>query len=146
VRWAAFDVTFPVDQDVLLQIEYDMFNELAIYGRPEFWFYRYCIYFGNRRRVIWKYLICRYYFTSPLFGIPAGHCNGKPRLCYLRQRNALEVKRKDFEPTREDNLTVGVIPSDIWQRSLYLRSLAKQRPDDADIWAGLGDRYMELGI
>jgi hypothetical protein len=144
VQWAAFDVTFPVDQDVLLQVEYNMLNEYAMYGGQNFGFtgIAYILetgagWFGN---ILSADIILRLPYPATQEVIQEANPG------YVISGNEMHWKLRDFEPTREDNLTVSVIRSDVWQDILDLRSTAGQRPDDADVWAGLGDKYMELGI
>jgi len=141
VLWAAFPVTFPVKQDVWLQVEYEMINREAKLGID---------------------------FTGITYILETGagwygnilSADIKVRLPYLVEEEALRYAKpdyvisgrelqwtlKDFEPTREDNLELKVVQEDAWQTTLNLRSNVKLNPYDAEAWEKLAERYEYLSI
>lgn len=141
VEWAAFDVTFPVHQDVLLQVDYEMLNPYGDFGEG----FTGIVYIletgaGWYGRILSANVILR--LPYPLSEEAIRYANPG----YIISGNEMQWKFRDFEPTREDNLEVGVIHVDQWQSILDLRARVEQYPEDADAWAELADLYQQLSV
>lgn len=141
VRWAAFDVTFPVHQDVLLQVDYEMLNPYGDYGEG----FTGIVYIletgaGWYGRILSANVTLR--LPYPVTEEAIRYANPG----YVISGNEMQWKFRDFEPTRENNLEVGVIHVDQWQTILGLRARLEQYPEDADAWAELADLYQQLSI
>jgi len=139
VRWVAFEVTFPVQQDITLQVEYEMLNEYGKYGEG-FTGIAYILetgagWFGN-------ILSAEISLRLPYPVVEEAIKSANPG--YLIAGNEMRWNLTDFEPIREDNLEVKVIHADYWTSILDLRSKVKQNPNDAVAWASLGDKYFDL--
>jgi len=141
VHWAAFPVTFPVKQDVVLEVEYEMLNPAGEYGEG-FTGIAYILetgagWYGN---ILSADIILR--FPYPVTEEAIRYANPD----YVISGNEMRWTLKNIEPTRQDNLEVSVIHVDHWKSILDLRSRIKQNPSDVDAWVSLGDSYMGLGI
>jgi len=138
VNWAAFEATFPVHKNILLQVDYNM---VASPGN-EFTAIEYILetgagWYGNilSADII---LHLRYPATEEIIQ--------RANPGYSFSMNEIRWHMEDFEPTRDDNLSVRVFSSEIWYGTLELRSKVKQYPNDADAWYKLGNGYMPLAI
>jgi hypothetical protein len=141
VLWAAFEVKFPVHQDVLLQVEYEMLNEYGMYGEG-FTGIAYILETGAGwyGKILSADITLRLPFPvteEAIWGAKSG---------YIITGNEMHWKLENFEPTREDNLGVSVIHVDVWQTILDLRARVEQYPADADAWAILADWYQQFSI
>jgi len=141
VQWAAFEVTFPVQQDIVLQVDYEMLNPYGDYGEG-FTGIAYILETGAG----WygKILSAKItlHFPYPVTEEVIRRANPG----YVISGNELQWNLRDFEPTREDNLEVRVIHVDQWQTILELRARVEQYSEDADAWAKLADLYQQLSI
>jgi len=136
VQWAAFEVAFPVHQDVLLQVEYEMLNEYGIYGEG-FTGIAYILETGAG----WygKILSADIILHLPYPVTEEAILGATPG--YNIKGNEMHWKFEDFEPTRDDNLGVGVIHVDVWQAIVEQRAKIELNPQDADAWDKLGNLY-----
>jgi hypothetical protein len=141
VQWAAFEVSFPVKQDVLLQVDYEMLNPYGEYGEG-FTGVAYILETGAG----WYGKILSADITLHLPFPVTEEAISQVNSGYIISGNELHWKLKNFEPTRQDNIEVRVIHADLWKSILDLRSKTNQNPDDVDAWVSLGNRYMGLGI
>jgi formylglycine-generating enzyme required for sulfatase activity len=136
VRWAAFDVTFPVHKNVRLQVEYDMFaNPDDRYATIEYILETGAGWYGP---IISADLSMR--LPYPAVEDLIQYANPG----YSLVGNEIRWHLKNIEPTRKDNLKVSVISPEIWQNILDLRSKAAQTYRDAETWSKLGDAYMDI--
>jgi len=136
VQWAAFDVTFPVQQDVLLEVEYKMGGYSGFTG-IEYILETGAGWYGT---ILSADIIVRLPYTATQEMIQAATPG------YVFSDNDIFWKMKNFEPERKDNLYVRVINSYDWPLILELRSKVEQNPDDADAWYELGNEYSKLGL
>ena len=139
VQWAAFEVTFPVQKDVILEVEYEMLNP---YEQEDFTGIAYILetgagWYGNilsadiTVRLPYQIEEIALYYAKPGYAI-----SGKE----------LHWSLKDFEPTREDNLDVRVVKEEQWQAIVDLRSKVKRNPNDVDLQVKLADTYVSLSV
>jgi hypothetical protein len=141
VKWAAFDVTFPVKQDVQLEVKYEMLNEYGEYGEG-FTGIAYILetgagWYGNIGSAEITLHLPYPATEEAVSGNPPG---------YTFSGNEMRWKLENFEPTRKDNLDISAIHADLWQKILSLREKVAKNPKDAEAWAELGDQYMDRGI
>ncbi len=136
VRWAAFDVAFPVHRNVSLRVEYKMKGYSGFSGLG----YILETGAGWYGKILSADLILRLpYAATPETVLNANHG-------YVFSGNEVRWKLTIFEPTREDNLNVRIIPPQEWQPILELRSQVKQHPDDAEALYALGHQYEQSGF
>ena len=141
VEWAAFEVTFPLQQDVLLQVNYEMLNPYGSYGEG-FTGIAYILETGAG----WYGDILSADITLRLPYEVTEETIRYANPGYVIAGWEMHWKLSDFEPTRADNLEVRVIHADVWQDVLDLRSKVAHDPGDADSWTGLADWYAQLSI
>jgi hypothetical protein len=141
VEWAAFDAIFPVKQDVLLEVEYEMLNPYGEYGEG-FTGIAYILetgagWYGNIGSaditVRFPYPVTE----EAVSGNPPG---------YIFSGNEMRWTLRDFEPARADNIDIYAIHADVWQEILNLREKVAKNPNDDEAWSELGDQYMDRGI
>jgi len=144
VQWAAFEVTFPVQQDVTFQVEYEMLNPYRIPdgGYENFTGIAYILetgagWYGNilsaeiTLRLPYQIEEIALYYAKP---------------GYVISGRELHWSLKDFEPTRDNNLDVRVVEAEHWQNIVNLRSKVNQNPNNADSWDELASGYESLSI
>ncbi len=136
VRWAAFDVAFPVRQMVSLRVGYKMLGSSGFSGVG----YILETGAGWYGKILSADLILRLpYAATTETVLNANHG-------YVFSGNEVRWKLINFEPTREDNLNVRIVPPEEWQPILELRSQVKQHPDDVDALYALGHQYEQSGF
>lgn len=141
VLWAAFPVTFPVKQDVWLQVEYEMVNQYAEIG-ADFTGIEYILetgagWYGNILSADIKVRLPYLVKEEALRYVKPG---------YTISGRELQWTLKDLEPTREDNLWLRVVQEDAWQTILNFQSEVKLNPYDAETWDHLANWYEYLSI
>ena len=141
VLWAAFPVTFPVKQDVWLQVEYEMVDQYPEMG-SKFTGIGYILetgagWYGNILSADIKVRLPYPVKEEALRYVNPG---------YTISGNELHWTLKDFEPTREDNLRLWVVHENAWQTILNLQSQVKLDPYDAEAWDHLANWYEYLSI
>lgn len=145
IKWAAFDVTFPVQKDVLLEVQYDMLyndyaslpNQVTGFDGIDYVLETGAGWYGN---ILSADIILR--FPYPASEEVISYANPG----YVFSGNEMQWQLRDFEPTQEDNLEVGLFRVDEWQTVLKLREYVKQNPEDADAWTELGHMYFNYSI
>jgi hypothetical protein len=137
VRWAAFDVTFPSHQTVALQVEYKMISSYTGFMGIEYILETGAGWYG---RILSADIVLRLPYAATQELVEEANPG------YVFSGNELRWKFIDFEPTREDNLSVWVITPEAWQTVLDLRSRVAQNPRDADAWFKLGEECQQLAI
>jgi tetratricopeptide (TPR) repeat protein len=135
VRWAAFDVTFPVHQNVSIQVAYKMDGGSASFRGIAYILETGAGWYG---KILSADIILRLPYPASEEVIK----DASPG--YVFSGNEIRWKKTNFEPTRDDNLSIGVINSYTWRSVLELRSKVKQNPNDSDAWYALGDVYSQL--
>ncbi|MGB8982670.1 MAG: hypothetical protein WCC12_12405 [Anaerolineales bacterium] len=138
VRWAGFDVTFPVHEDVIVEVEYLMWGYIVDgLQRVDYILETGAGWYG---RILSADIILRLPYPATGESVAA-----TPAGCVL-SGNEVQCKRRDFEPKRKDNITFAFIDTNEWSPILELRARVEQYPDDADAWSELGWRYERLGF
>ncbi len=143
VPWMAFNVTFPPDQDVMIQVSYT----LEASGELPFISYDYVFSTG----AAWKgtigsaTLYVRFpYEVSDLNVLPftSGESIAKHQL------SARELKWvfDEFEPTIADNFRITLVAPSIWQQVIKERVEVNKHPDDGEAWGRLAKLYKELAF
>ncbi len=136
VHWAAFEVTFPVHQQVLLQVTYRM-NGYSGFGGISYILETGAGWYGN---ILSADLILRFPYEATSETILSANPG------YSFSGNEMSWKLINFEPTRESDLDVHIIPPGDWQEVLELRARVESHPQDADGWYKLGSKYINLGF
>jgi hypothetical protein len=142
VLWAAFPVTFPVKQDVLLQVEYEMPNSYPLMEGADFTGIEYILetgagWYGNILSADITVRLPYQIEEIALHYVQSG---------YVISGNELHWSLRDFEPTRKDNLYLRVVLEGRWRAIVDLRSKVKRNPKDIDSWVELAREYEYLSI
>lgn len=137
VKWAAFAVTFPVHQDVLIQVGYLMDGGDQGLHQVDYILETGAGWYGN---ILSADITVRLPYPATLESVPEASPG------YSFSGNDVHWKMINFEPKRKDNLSVRFIDTNAWPPILELRSRVEQFPEDADAWYKLADKYSELGF
>lgn len=142
VLWAAFPVTFPVKQDVLLQVEYEMPNSYPLIEGAEFTGIEYILetgagWYGNILSADITVRLPYQIEEIALHYVQPG---------YVISGNELHWTLRDFEPTRKDNLYVRVVQEESWRAIIDLRSKVRRNSNDIDSWVELASWYEYLSL
>jgi hypothetical protein len=144
VRWAAFEVTFPIQRDVTFQVEYEMLNPYRIPdgGYENFTGIAYILetgagWYGN---ILSAEITLRLPYQIEEIAL----YHAKPG--YVISGRELHWSLKDFEPTRDDNLDVRVVEAERWQSIVDRRSKVNRNPNNADSWVELAGGYESISI
>ena len=139
-----FDVTFPPEQDVLLQVSYLYIGGSAgvTLGNFEYIFETGAGWNGNIGRAD---LILKYPFELEKYMF---------NLCDMYERcfsndgvindRSITWNFRDFDPTYKDNFGISIVAPSVWQQVLADRIIVTSDPGDSEAWSRLGELYMEL--
>lgn len=133
LNWAAFDVTFPVGQDVLIRVTYLIEQR----GNEEVLNVGYTLETG----AAWKgpieeaIIVFRFPFVVESFIIP-GTTPG-----YRIMQNEIYWRYENFEPDSSDNINVSFISPTTWAAIQDSRARIRSNPKDDTAWATLADSY-----
>ena len=137
MEWVAFDVSFPVEQDVLIRVEYHM----DIMGRDALQTIEYILETGAG----WKgpigqaYVIFRLPYLANTENILSATTPG-----YQFLYNEIFWSYEDLEPTPQDNILVSVIDPSTWGSILDLRNAIQTNPADITAWRELASTYWRI--
>lgn len=144
VPWAEFDVTFPPEQDVNIQVSYLLDGT----GEYPFISFHYILHTGAG----WKDtigsadLIVRLpYEASPqniLFDEHTGWSSTTPGGAL--QGREVRWRFEDIEPDQSNDFAVALVMPSAWQNVLKERAILSDNPDDGEAWGRLGKLYKEI--
>ena len=122
IRWAAFDVAFPVGADVVITVEYDI--------RPLYGYYAVRLDYVLETGAGWfgpialADIILHLPYPANM-GNYIWHTASWPRPLFAG--NTITWRRWNLDPSREDNFSVGLVPPDAWERIRQLETRAANR-------------------
>lgn len=141
IPWVVFDVNFPLDQDVLIQVSYT----LEAWGDMPFVEFDYIFATGAG----WKdtigsaTLIVNFpYEISNLNILPDQY--GNEIITYKSATDQLTWMFTDFEPQTEDNFEIDMVAPSVWKSVLNEQSNAAANPNDGEAWGRLGKLYKQI--
>lgn len=138
--WAGFDITYPPDKDVLVEVTYDV----VAYGYPPTAEFSYILETGAG----WKGTIGKADLTVRLpYDVNTENTfleDCRPTGC---QASGKDVKwhLENFEPTEADNLSLIIVEPHLYQDVITGRIYAKGNPEDGNAWGNLA-RALKLTI
>jgi hypothetical protein len=142
--WAVFDVTFPPNQDVVIEVVYNVNG----YGYYPYEAFKYILETGagwNGTIGSAEIIVRLPYEVSEqnldLNG-QAGHGESTPG--GVRRGNEIRWKFIDLEPTYLDNIQVVVVAPSLWEKVLTEKSNVEKNPKDGEAWGRLGKAYKEV--
>lgn len=131
IVWAGFDVTFPADEQVEIEVRY---SQRATGYHPQSVF-TYILETGAG----WKdaigsgELIVRVPYTASHENFLLQHSSAGMRFVGADARWSFE----ELEPTREDNLRATIIEPGYWLAVIGAQGIVNNNPEDGDAWGAL---------
>jgi hypothetical protein len=143
VPWAAFEVTFKPNVEVIIEVEY------TLEASGEFPFVDYAYIFstgaGWMGTIGSVALFVRFpYEVSEMNVLP--NESGSVVVDHQTQTNELRWVYTDLEPEITDNFKIQIVAPDAWQKVLRERLNVQNRPNDGEAWGRLGKIYKELAF
>ena len=139
MTWAGFDVTFPVDEDVVIQVNYVMES----YGVDSMQNIEYILetgagWAGSIER---GYVIVKFPYTATPENVLTASTPG-----YQFLYNEIFWSFESLEPTSENNIQVSIVSPGTWQKILSLRRDLKEDPKLPEEWLKLAQIYEDISI
>jgi tetratricopeptide (TPR) repeat protein len=147
VPWAEFDVTFPVGQDVAIQVAYSLNGS----GYPPFTAFYYILETGAG----WKDtigsadIILRLPYPASVQNVITGMQIGWGETTSGGVFNGNEVRWhfEDFDPATDgnvQNMEFALVAPEAWQTVLKERDNVARNPNDSEAWGRLGMVYKRI--
>jgi hypothetical protein len=138
VTWAAFEVTFPPDVDVVIDVTY---TQRAV-GYPPIAGFFYVLetgagWYGPIERA--DLIVQLPYPANPDNVILARSTSGG-----VIDGNTIRWHFEDLEPTSQDNFDIHIIEPQIWQEVLYGLRKVDEDPNDGTAWGTLARAYKKV--
>lgn len=144
IPWAVFDVVFPPNQDVIIEIVYNV-NGFGYYPYEAF---KYILETGagwNGTIGSAEIIVRLPYEVSEqnldLTG-QAGH--GESTSGGVRSGNEIRWTFTDLEPTHLDNIQIVVVTPSLWEKVLSEKASVEKNPNDGEAWGRLAKAYKEV--
>lgn len=144
IPWAVFDVTFLPNQNVILEVAYDV-NGFGYYPYEAF---KYILETGagwNGTIGSAEIIVRLPYEVSEqnldLSG-EAGHGVSTPN--GVISGNEIRWSFTDLEPTYLDNIQIVVVTPSLWEKVLSEKANVEKNPNDGEAWGRLGKAYKEV--
>jgi hypothetical protein len=144
VPWAVFDVSFPPDQDVIIEVAYTV-NGYGYYPYDSF---KYILETGAG----WKDTIgsadiivqMPYEVNGKNIDLtgPSGYGQTTPGAVF--DGNEIRWHFAELEPTWQDNIQVMVVSPSLWESVLKETDNVSRNPNDGEAWGRLGKAYKEI--
>jgi|GEM_PF-2458304 Cytochrome c biogenesis factor len=138
MNWGAFNVTFPVDQDVLVRVNYSM---QETFGGDSVQGLEYVLETGAG----WKgpikegYVIVKFPYTVENEAILTGTTPG-----FQKQQNEIFWSIDNLEPKESDNIAVVIVSPKSWLGMQASRETIKKNPSSSDAWLSLISEYERI--
>ncbi|GAB4572141.1 MAG: hypothetical protein Fur0017_22980 [Anaerolineales bacterium] len=144
IPWAVFDVTFPPNQDVIIEATYNV-NGFGYYPYEAF---KYVLETGagwNGTIGSAEIIVRLPYEVSEqnldLTG-QAGYGESSPG--GVRSGNEIRWSFKDFEPTYLDNIQIVIVTPSLWGKILSEKANVEKNPNDGEAWGRLAKAYKDV--
>ncbi|MDP1546283.1 MAG: hypothetical protein Q8L87_09695 [Anaerolineales bacterium] len=144
IPWAVFDVTFPPNQDVILEVVYNVNG----YGYYPYEAFKYILETGagwNGTIGSVEIIVRLPYEVSgqnlDLTGQP-GHGEATPG--GVRSGNEIRWMFSDLEPTWQDNIQIVVVTPSLWEKVLKEKAAVAKNQNDGEAWGRLAKAYKEV--
>jgi hypothetical protein len=146
VPWAAFEVSFPPNEDVTIEVEYTT-RAFGDAGSP-FAVYRYVLQTGAgwQGSIGSADIIVRLPYAVNNLNIllerSPGYGSTTPNA--LLVGNEVRWHFEDFEPAREHDMEIVIITPETWEKVLRERQNVERDPNDGEAWGRLGLAYKTM--
>ena len=145
VPWAVFDVTFPPDEDVTIEVRYQANG----YGYYPYEVFRYVLETGAG----WKDtigsadIIVHFPYEASKYNVwlsdeTTGYSETTPGATL--DGNEVHWHFDNLEPTAENNIQITVVAPSLWQAVLKEQGNVNKNPNDGEAWGRLGKAYKEI--
>jgi hypothetical protein len=134
MTWAGFDVNFPVDQDVVIRVQYVMdAYYVDLMQNIEYVLETGAGWAGPIRR---GYVVVKFPYTATTENVLSDTTPG-----YQFLYNEIFWSFENLEPTSKDNIQVSIVSPHTWQEILFLRRDLKSNPALPEKWIKLAQTY-----
>jgi hypothetical protein len=144
IYWAAFEVEFPPNKEVIIEVEYKTYLYGEAQGILEYIFHTGAGWYGPIGSAALALRLP--YAASPSNVYIEGYLaegNNRPDARFVG--NEIRWQWFDFEPTAEDNFSLRIVWPQQWLRILELESRVSDTPRDVDLVIELSYAYMTAG-
>jgi hypothetical protein len=144
IPWAVFDVTFPPNQDVILEVVYNVDG----FGYYPYEAFKYILETGAgwNGTIGSAEVIVRLPYEASEQNLDlagqAGH--GESTSGGVRSGNEIRWAFTDLEPTYLDNIQIVVVTPSLWEKVLSEKSNVEKNPNDGEAWGRLAKAYKEV--
>jgi hypothetical protein len=137
MTWAGFDVTFPPDEDVVIQVEYVM-ESMGVDSMQNI---EYILETGAgwAGPIERGYVIVKFPYTASVENVLPESTPGYQFLYY-----EIFWSFENLEPTRDNNIQVSIVSPDTWQKIIALRQDLKENPGQPEKWQDLSQTYFDI--
>ncbi|MBI4730973.1 MAG: hypothetical protein HY781_02400 [Chloroflexi bacterium] len=141
VRWATFEVVFPVNTTVHISIAYKMQGYQDGYG-PEVTTFWYLLESG----AAWRDTIgsVDITFVAP-YSLTQESAWGRPT-SYQYDGNQMQWHWENLEPTSANNIQINIINKFVWEVIIEQRNKVAQNPEDDEAWFTLAQIYSWMTV
>jgi len=142
--WAVFDVTFPPNEDVIIEVVYNV-NGFGYYPYEGF---KYVLETGagwNGTIGSAEVIVRLPYEVSEQnldLGGQAGH--GESTSSGVRSGNEIRWSFTDFEPTYLNNISIVIVTPSLWKKVLKEKETVAKDPKDGEAWGRLAKAYKDV--
>jgi len=139
MTWAGFNVTFPVDQDVVIRVQYEMEPQWGDFMQN----IEYILETGKGWAGPIKrgYVVVKFPYSATTENVLSDTTPG-----YQFLYNEIFWSFENLEPTSKDNIQVSIVSPDTWLKILSLRRDLKESPEMPDKWMSLIDVYKSISV
>jgi hypothetical protein len=139
MTWAGFDVSFPIDEDVVIRVQYVMESM----GADSMQNIEYILETGAGWAGPIKrgYVVIKFPYVATTENVLAESTPG-----YQFLYSEIFWSFENLEPTSENNIQISIVSPDTWQRILTLRRELKENPSLPDNWLELAQIYEDISI
>jgi hypothetical protein len=144
IPWAVFDVTFPPNQDVIIEVVYNV-NGFGYYPYEAF---KYILETGAgwNGTIGSAEVIVRlpYEVSEQNLDLTGQTGHGELTSDGVIRGNEIRWQFKDFEPTWQDNIQIIIVTPSLWEKVLKEKDAVIQDPNDGEAWGRLAKAYKEV--
>ncbi|GIV83310.1 MAG: hypothetical protein KatS3mg052_0317 [Candidatus Roseilinea sp.] len=136
IRWAAFDVTFPADEEVAIGVQYTLQST----GYPPYGRFKYILETGAGwyGPIGLASLVLKLPYEANAENVVLGQST--PGGTFVGDE--VRWTFKDIEPSEQDNFYVTVLAPIVWERILEARRRTEATPKSAAAWRELAQAYL----
>lgn len=144
IPWAVFDVTFPPNQDVLLEVVYNVDG----FGYYPYEAFKYILETGAgwNGTIGSAEIIVRlpYEVNEQNLDLNGEAGHGVSTSGGVRSGNEIRWSFTDLEPTYLDNIQIVVVAPALWEKVLSEKNNVEKSPNDGEAWGRLAKAYKDV--